>query len=46
MIEDESLRVVNKILIRTLRDEQNLFIAFQIKDKNLQAEQTFLDAPQ
>ncbi len=45
-LEDKSKKTGNKAVVRTLWDEQNLYIAFEVKDANLQAMQTSLDHPQ
>ena len=42
-IRDESRKSGNSAVIMTLWDDQNLYIAFQVKDNNLKAEQTVLD---
>jgi hypothetical protein len=43
MITDNTRRSDNVIKVKTLWDEQNLYIAFDVKDKNLQSKQTIQD---
>jgi len=46
ILQDPKKRTDNKVIVRTLWDEQNLYVAFHVQDKNLQAKQTVLDHPQ
>jgi len=46
ILQDPKKRTDNKVFVRTLWDEQNLYVAFHVQDKNLQAKQTVLDHPQ
>jgi hypothetical protein len=46
IIQDEKQKTNSNALIKTLWDNQNLYIAFQVQDDNLKAEQTLLDHPQ
>jgi len=45
-LHDSRKRTDNQVIIRTLWDEQNLYVAFHVQDKDLQAKQTVLDHPQ
>lgn len=45
-IEDDSLRSENKAVCMVLWNEENLYIAFDVRDKDLQAKQTIRDHPQ
>ena len=45
-LENKSKKTGNQAVVRTLWDEQNLYIAFEVRDNNLQAIQTTLDHPQ
>lgn len=45
-IGDKSLESDATATIRTFWDHQNLYLAFQVQDKNLQAKQTVLDHPE
>jgi hypothetical protein len=45
-IQDENQRTHSTGVVKTLWDNQNLYIAFQVQDDNLKAEQTLLDHPQ
>lgn len=42
-IKDETRKTSSNAIVRTLWDEQNLYIAFQVQDSNLEAEQIILD---
>lgn len=51
-LKDDSLssqdtrRSMNKVLVRTLWDRENLYISFKVQDRNLQAKDTVQDSPQ
>jgi len=45
VIADNKKLTDNTAVIRTLWDKDNLYMAFEVKDKNLQAEQYVLDHP-
>lgn len=44
-IKDQRNRTTNKMTVRTLWDKDNLYMSFDIKDKDLQAKQNLLDHP-
>ncbi|HAQ20905.1 MAG TPA: hypothetical protein DCR40_16980 [Prolixibacteraceae bacterium] len=45
-LQDSRERSDTKAIIRTLWDEQNLYLAFQVQDNDLRAKQSVLDHPQ
>jgi hypothetical protein len=46
LLQDKSHKTDNTAIVRTLWNEQNLYIAFEVQDKNLQAKQTVPDHSQ
>lgn len=45
VLNDQSKESTNKALVRTLWDEQNLYISFKVEDQDLQAKQNVQDHP-
>lgn len=45
IMQDDSSRSADTAIVRTVWDKQNLYIAFQVRDKNLQSKQITQDHP-